>query len=140
MTDIRTLVRQILLEELARHGDFSNVEQLNESVSIRGDKDLDTFALRVLDIAKNRDLKADIQSGKLKFLLADDREVNTEADTVQHSSAPDPVCFKKGLVTEKDISRLENSVRNIRAEKNVCFTPLAADEIRRKGLKIERIS
>jgi hypothetical protein len=140
MSEIRTMVRQILLEELAKHKDFSNIGSQNEAVSIRNDKDLNAFALRVLDMAKKRDLKADIQSGKVKFFLTGNEKTKANADTARQSSNPDPVCFNKGLVTEKDISRLASTVCNIRAGKHVCFTPLATDEIRRKGLKIEWIS
>ena len=45
---------------------------------------------------------------------------------------------ERGLVTEKDIAKLPAGLTAIEAGKRVRFTPLARDELRRRGIKIER--
>jgi len=140
MTEVRTLIRQILLEELGKHDGIVLQDRIPAAVSIRNSDDLNSFALQVLDIAEGSDLKADMQSGKVKFtLLADDRLDNNPVE-VQQPSTGNVVPFLKGVITEKDIARLADGTTSISVGKTVCFTPLAMDEIRRKGLNIERIS
>ena len=109
-------------------------------VSIQDNNDLNSFALKVLDLAEKSDLKADIESGKVTFTLVTNELVNNSPEQNQPSSISDPVPFQKGLVTEKDITGLADGTSSISVAKTVCFTPLAMDEIRRKGLNIKRIS
>lgn len=144
MSDMRSIIREILLEELSNYVDTPANESRTEHVSINSSSDLNAFALQVLDISQTRDLKNDLQSGKIQFIL--DRGQDTRGDVSKTSARPqqlgnsDPVHFQKGLVTEKDISRLAVNITRINASKTVFFTPLAKDEIRRRGLKIERNS
>ena len=140
MSEVRTLIRKILLEELEKHGSIGNQDKNFTSVSIQDNNDLNSFALKVLDLAEKSDLKADIESGKVTFTLVTNELVNNSPEQNQPSSISDPVPFQKGLVTEKDIAGLADSTSSIRVGKTVCFTPLAMDEIRRKGLNIKRIS
>jgi len=146
-SEIRTVIREILLEELDSYIDRSGNEIRKEKISISSDGDLKAFALRLLEMAGNGDLKTDLQSGKIQFVL--EREATGSnagtCNTVgsQKPAQPvraDSVQFHKGLVTEKDITRLDGGISRIDAGKNVFFTPLAKDEIRRRGLRIERIS
>ena len=140
MSEVRTLIRKILLEELEKHGGIGNQDKDFMSVSIQDNSDLNSFALKVLDLAEKSDLKADIESGKVTFTLVTNELVNNSPDQNHPSSISDPVPFQKGLVTEKDISSLADSTSSISVGKTVCFTPLAMDEIRRKGLNVKRIS
>ena len=146
-SDIRAVIREILLEELDNYIDRPGNNVRKEKVSMRSDRDLKAFALRVLDMAGNGDLKADLQSGKIQFILERETiESNADIRNSAGSHKPartvraDSVQFQKGLVTEKDIARLDGDIARIDAGKNVFFTPLAKDEIRRRGLRIERIS
>jgi hypothetical protein len=129
----------MLLEELEKRGSAEQQESNFASISIRDNSDLKSFALKVLDLAEKSDLKSDIQSGKVEFTLDIDGKVNCTTGRNQQSSIPDPVYFPNGLVTEKDITGLANGTNRISVGKTVCFTPLAMDEIRRKGLNVERI-
>jgi len=142
-SDIRTVIRQILLEELDNYIDRPGSEVRKEKVPMGNDRDLKAFALRVLDMSVNRDLKADLQSGKIQFVLQTEvMESNTDVSNSagsQKLTRPDSIKFQKGLVTEKDIAKLDSNIARIDAGKNVFFTPLAKDEIRRRGLRIERI-
>ncbi len=140
MSDIRSLIRQILLEELESYVDTSGHGNHIESVSIRSNGDLNAFALRVLEIAQTRELKTDLRSGKIKFTLDGNKGDNNQPARPQQSTVSNTILFQKGLVTEKDISRLAGDTTSLNVGKNIFFTPLANDEIRRRGLKIERNS
>ncbi len=141
MNDIRSLVRQILAEELGRHGIGAGGPR-REPVSIRRSADLDAFALRVLEMARSVDLAAELRSGRLRFELESGSAppARSIAETPSaRASAPAGAAarFDKGLVTEKHIAGLAHGA-SISVGKSVCFTPLAKDELRRKGIKVER--
>jgi hypothetical protein len=144
MSDMRAIIREILLEELGNYVDAPTNESHTEHISINSNSDIKAFALQVLEISQTRDLKNDLQSGKVQFIL--DRGQDTVGDRGKVPARPqqpgnsDPVHFQKGLVTEKDISKLAVNITSINASNAVFFTPLAKDEIRRRGLKIERNS
>ncbi len=136
MSDIRAIVREILVEELARHGKGGSSVQ-RERVRMRNDADLNAFALKVLDLARDGDAAARIRAGQLRFEL--DGAPPAQAPRTAPVAAAQSASFERGLVTEKHIARLERA-SSIRVGKAVCFTPLAKDEIRRKGIKVERMS
>ncbi|KAA3633041.1 MAG: hypothetical protein DWQ08_02445 [Proteobacteria bacterium] len=134
MPDIRSIVREILLEELGRRGDVGTGVR-REKVSIRNSQDLNAFALRVLELARNEDVGAEIRAGRLCFEL--DGAPAADRPRPRAGGQVGAVSFEKGLVTEKHIAKLDRAA-SIRVGKGVCFTPLAKDEIRRKGIKVER--
>ena len=137
MSDIRSMVREVLLEELGRLQAERGPNRRSEGVSIRNSQDLNAFALRVLDMSKQRDLASEIRSGRLRFEL-DGAPGGTGRRTAKEP-APVAATFDKGLITEKHIAGMDRGSR-ISVGKSVCFTPLAKDEIRRRGIKIERRS
>ncbi len=141
MKDIRALVRQILAEELGRHG-IGTGGPRREPVSIRRSADLDAFALRVLEMARSVDLAAELRSGRLRFELesgsaSPSRSIAERPSARASAPAAATPRFDKGLVTEKHVAGLANGA-SISVGKSVCFTPLAKDELRRKGIKVER--
>jgi hypothetical protein len=46
----------------------------------------------------------------------------------------------KGLITERDIAGIAEGETRLRISKTARLTPLAGDEARRRGLRIERTS
>ncbi|MGB4825890.1 MAG: hypothetical protein WBP18_01195, partial [Paracoccaceae bacterium] len=44
----------------------------------------------------------------------------------------------KSMITERDIVGLGEQEKRLRVKKNARFTPLAGDEARRRGIRIER--
>jgi hypothetical protein len=46
----------------------------------------------------------------------------------------------KNLVTERDIQALDATAKVLRVPKNSRLTPLASDEARRRGIRIERFA
>ncbi len=138
MSDIRTMIRQILIEELRNYGNVSNQKYRSEVVSVGSSSDLNSFALKVLDIAKSRDLGSDIQSGDFQFVLDNQKSVGAASVNTRNLAGSGSTVFEKSLVSERDVARLTPDITSVVIGKNVCFTPLAKDEIRRRGIKVER--
>lgn len=137
--ELSTLIRELLLEELAAIRKGSDVSApprtREETVTIRSDSDLNRFARRVLDLAKKPDARAEIEAGRHTFRLGHGVSVSA-APSVRREETTEG--FDKGLITEKEIMSLPKGLGSIRAGKAVCFTPLALDVLRQRGIKVER--
>ncbi len=139
MLDIRSIVREILLEELALHGTMPSAENNFESVPINNDDQINAFAIKVINLSQNRDLKTEIESGKIRFHLANKKEDGSGyLNDAKTTTTTDSIILSKKLITENDIYKLTDNVSYIHIGKTSCLTPLAKDEIRRKGIKIVR--
>lgn len=140
--DIRNLIREVLAEELrAFKADVSRGNRVSarpevkvETISIDSDTDLNAFAGRILNDAKNPDRRAALENGTLIFRLANNRPSNGAG----HQTNSQTVSFEKGLISERQIADLPDGAV-IKAGRKACFTPLARDEIRRKRIRLERI-
>ena len=143
MNDLRTLIRDVLQQELAALRNETPVPNRTreEQVSLRTDAELAAFVARLLRMAQDSRLRADIEAGRHVFRLASGPapQVQAHQPTAPAShAAPAPVRFERGLVTEREIAKLPDGLRSIGAGKTVRFTPLARDELRRLNIKIER--
>jgi hypothetical protein len=148
-SDIRHLVREIISEELkalngagGAHADTTPKPQVREeSVDIASSSDLQAFALRILDLAKDGQTVAEIRSGRWRFRLAasgTSRKERTGVSEGPASSEPGKtVEFQKGLVTERQVAALPDGA-HLSAGPMVRFTPLALDEVRRRGIRLNR--
>jgi hypothetical protein len=148
-SDIRYLVREILSEELkalngasGAHADTTPKPQVREeTVEIAGSHDLQAFAIRILDLAKDSHAATEIRKGRWRFHLAASTPAPKDRMTTSGGnagSAPSQsVDFEKGLVSERQIAALPDGAL-VEAGPRVCFTPLALDEIRRRGIRLKR--
>ena len=145
--DIRALIRQVLREELgalgaARPDAAPQVRQ--ETVSIASDADLAAFVRRILALAADGRARAEIEGGRHVFRLADAagfRHAPAGAEAYERPlprPGSSPVSFERGLVNEREIRDLPAGTTVVRVAKTVRLTPLAQDEARRRGIKIER--
>lgn len=145
--DIRALVREIIAEELrglgregGAHADTSPKPQVREEVvDISSDADLNRFAMRVLELARDGRAAEEIKAGRWCFRL---RQPNGQRASLgaEHTAGAAPqekVEFERGLVSERQIEGLSRGAC-VRVSKRVRFTPLALDVIRRKGIRVER--
>ena len=146
MSDLRKMIRELLSEELAKlerepeHG----IEE--ESVRIECDADLASFARRLLRLAQDPVMAGKLESGRYVFRLRRE-EYRNPGQTGQSqavgktgiSSTP-TVEISARLLTERDVARLADSVSAISVNRNARLTPLAGDELRRRGIKILRKS
>lgn len=145
MEDLRSLVRELLSEELNKVNQ-KNSDSINdlreEKVVIDNSKHLNSFVRRILDLSKDRKIVTEIMEGKYIFKLSNDHQrfTNTSdiGNTINNSAGS--INFLKGLITERDIMSVGENVSTITIGKFVRITPLAMDEIKKRSIKIERKS
>ena len=145
MEDLRSLVRELLSEELNKVNK-KNSDSINdlreEKVVIDNSKHLNNFVRRILDLSKDRKIITEIMEGKYIFKLSNDHQrfTNTSdiGNTINNSAGS--INFLKGLITERDIMSVGENVSTITIGKFVRITPLAMDEIKKRSIKIERKS
>lgn len=140
MSALRDEIRAILREEIA--GLLGEMVPTAEVVRINSSADLNRFAQDLIKRAEDPDFAARVASGKVCFELAETltatQEVN-ERPIVSSPPKPAGVMIDKSLVTEQDIAGIDEHTRVVRLTSQSRLTPLAKDEARRKGLRIERI-
>lgn len=145
MEDLRSLVRELLSEELNKVNK-KNSDSINdlreEKVVIDNSKHLNSFVRRILELSKDRKIVTEIMEGKYIFKLSNDHQrfTNTSdiGNTINNSAGS--INFLKGLITERDIMSVGENVSTITIGKFVRITPLAMDEIKKRSIKIERKS
>lgn len=135
MPDIRDEIRAILREEIAALR--AEAKASVETVRITSTAELNRFARDLIARAASPDFCHAVADGRLTFELA-------ETAITAPSASPSPVAasppLEKTLITERDIAGLGDSTRSLRLTKNSRLTPLARDEARRRGIRIERIA
>ncbi len=142
MDTLRTLIRDILAEELERIGSNAapRPQSTRESVKIGSSADLNAFAARILEMAQDGRKRADILAGRHLFRLAQSDTIPLMAHQplAPVTAPPAQARFDSGMVCERDIALLPEGTRTIRIANSVRLTPLARDELSRKGIKVER--
>lgn len=145
MEDLRSLVRELLSEELNKVNK-KNSDSINdlreEKVVIDNSKHLNSFVRRILDLSKDRKIVTEIMEGKYIFKLSNDHQRFTNASDIGNTinNSAGSINFLKGLITERDIMSVGENVSTITIGKFVRITPLAMDEIKKRSIKIERKS
>ncbi len=145
MEDLRSLVRELLSEELKKVNK-KNSDSINdlreEKVVIDNSKHLNSFVRRILDLSKDRKIVTEIMEGKYIFKLSNDHQRFTNTSDIGNTinNSDRSINFLKGLITERDIMSVGENVSTITIGKFVRITPLAMDEIKKRSIKIERKS
>lgn len=136
MSALRDEIRAILREELAALKNEPG--QTVERVQIHSSSDVNRFALDLLLRAREPGFIERVQNGQLRFELAGAPASSATPRPIV-SSTPGPAgrVLDKKLVTESDIAGLSAGI--LRLPKHSRLTPLAKDEARRGGIRIERI-
>ena len=143
MEDLRSLVRELLSEELKKVNK-KNSDSINdlreEKVVIDNSKHLNSFVRRILDLSKDRKIVTEIMEGKYIFKLSSDHQKFTNTSDIGNTinNSAGSINFLKGLITERDIMSVGENVSTITIGKFVRITPLAMDEIKKRSIKIER--
>lgn len=142
MSALREEIRAILREELAALR--SEASASIEKVRITSTAELDRFARDLVRRAASPDFSRVVAEGQVRFELvgpsASAPPATSTMDIVTSSPPAAAPTLDKTLITERDIAALEPSVRSLRLAKRSRLTPLARDEARRRGIRIERIS
>lgn len=138
MSGLRDEIRAILREEIAalsRENPAANMPSC-ERVRITSGADLTRFAQDLVARASDPGFAARVARGEISFELEAYRPVGGPIVTAPARQAPD--VLDKPLVTERDIAALTGGTRTLRLGKTSRLTPLARDEARRRGIRIER--
>lgn len=139
---LRLVIRELLAQELGglREGKKqtqpeNSAETKEENVTVASTEELTAFARRICALAQDEQAREDIEAGRWIFHPhGADKPKGSEGGVRFEEGG---VRFEKGVVGESQVTSLaEDSC--IWAGKQVCFTPLALDEIRRRRIRIER--
>jgi len=150
MSSLRSEIRAILQQELAAMR--VDKEPAVESVRIDSSADLNHFVNDLLARVKSSDFVEQVSNGLLRFELAPTIPASTFAASSASAAqtrigqpliaSPAPVPappIDKKLLTEKDIAALDVNTRNLHIAKQTRLTPLARDEVNRRGIRIQRV-
>ncbi len=134
--ELRTFVREVLHDELSQHGGTATTTTSSrvEDVTLRSDSDLMAFVRRIVQLAGDTRQRHALESGQLAFRLAHGPPVPSSA-----RAGADGPQFEAGLVTERHIEGLDESVAHVTVAPAVRFTPLALDRLRQRGISVKRI-
>ena len=140
---LRDTIRNILEDELNKHGIKSNElvdkSRVEESVSIRNNEELGRFVKKLIEMAKDRNLRENILSNKYVFHLSNIKnEQSSDKKMNYFESSSNSINFESGMITEKKILDLPDHVEVVRIGKNARLTPLARDTINKLGKTTER--
>lgn len=155
MSDIRSLIRELLAEEIAaiRAELMGSAGPREERVRVDDARALTDFALSVLRRAADPGFVSALQDGRLMFAPAGVPTFAASPAMPAAAYAPPPAPqpsvlvttvpaavpeVTKSLITERDIAQLAYDTTRLRIGKRSRLTPLAADETRRRGIRIER--
>ncbi len=131
--DIRSLIRQVLAEELAKLRPAANAPPREERVRIADDRDLERFVRRLMTLSADADTRRAIEEGRLVFRLGSGGAVPTASSATGGSQRID-----KGFISERQVDALPSGTRVLQIGKAVRLTPLGRDRLRQRGIAIER--
>lgn len=145
MADLRELIREILIEVLDSLPERQRPEVKRERVTVGGSTDLNEFAKSLVERAQDRDFADAIRDGRHVFELESPRQAPRNEERrvpvapIVSSAPVDVAAMTKAVITERDLAQLGPQQRRLRIGSKSRLTPLAADELRRRGVKIERM-
>ena len=140
MAELKEEIRNLLREELSLMKDELKLsETAVEQVVVRSNDDLMAFVDYILGRAADASFVRQIKEKTLRFELSEQLSMSANSCTDRNLDDKKHVSIEKILITERDIGKLDNSEKAINIWKSSRLTPLARDEIRRRGIKIERI-
>ena len=139
MSELKDEIRNVLRQELMLiQQELKSIKPRVEHVNINSSDELMDFVHELLNRAEERNFVDQIKEGGLRF------EISEKVKTGNLKSDPNlnvrkQASISKMLITERDIGNLKASEKTISIWKSSRLTPLARDEIRRRGISIERI-
>ena len=140
MVELKEEIRNLLREELSLMKDeFKLSHTAVEQVVIRSNDDLMAFVHNILGRAADASFVRQIKERTLRFELSKQLSMGINSCNDQNLDDKKYVSIDKILITERDIGKLDSAEKVINIWKSSRLTPLARDEIRRRGIKIERI-
>ena len=137
MSGLRDEIRAILREEIAAFtGGPKHEVPTSEVVRVNSNADLTRFAQDLLTRAQDPAFTTRVTQGTYIFELEQHRPIG--APIVSAPAKTKPNAFTTTLVAERDIGALGAGTKVLSIGKTSRITPLARDEARRRGIRIER--
>ena len=139
MSELKDEIRNVLRQELMLiQQELKSNKPRVEHVNIHSSDQLMDFVRELLDRAEERNFVDQIKEGTLRFEISEKVKIgNLKSDP--NLNVRKQASISKMLITERDIGNLKASEKTISIWKSSRLTPLARDEIRRRGISIERI-
>ena len=139
MSELKDEIRNVLRQELMLiQQEFKSIKPRVEHVNINSSDELMDFVRELLNRAEERNFVDQIKEGGLRFEISEKVKIgNLKSDP--NLNVRKQASISKMLITERDIGNLKASEKTISIWKSSRLTPLARDEIRRRGISIERI-
>lgn len=162
MSDLRSLIRQILAEEIAGLAPMIVAGPQVEQVRVGTEAELTDFALSVLARAQEPGFAASLREGRIRFApeaavssgvvpeftpppaprmappMPAARSAAAQSMTLVTTVPAAVPELTKSLITERDIAAIGEGESRLRVGRSARLTPLAGDEARRRGIRIER--
>jgi len=140
MSDLKDEIRNVLRQELMLiQQELKSIKPRVEHVNINSSDQLMDFVRELLDRAEERNFVDQIKEGALRFEISDKINKTANLKSDPNLDVRKQASINKMLITERDIGDLKTSEKTINIWKSSRLTPLARDEIRRRGISIERI-
>ena len=139
MSELKDEIRNVLRQELMLiQQELKSIKPRVEHVNINSSDELMDFVRELLNRAEERNFVDQIKEGSLRFEISEKVKIgNLKSDP--NLNVRKQASISKMLITERDIGNLKASEKTISIWKSSRLTPLARDEIRRRGISIERI-
>lgn len=135
MSALRDEIRAILREEFAALKGEVPCIPTREVVRVANSADLMRFAQDLVARAADPVFAARVARGEMGFELA--AQAPAGGPIVSGPAKPPADTIDKALITERDISAISGA-RHLKIARGSRLTPLARDEARRRGIRIER--
>ena len=140
MSELKDEIRNVLRQELMLiQQELKSIKPRVEHVNINSSDQLMDFVRELLDRAEERNFVDQIKEGALRFEISDKINKTANLKSDPNLDVRKQASINKMLITERDIGDLKASEKAISIWKSSRLTPLARDEIRRRGISIERI-
>ena len=140
MSELKDEIRNVLRQELMLiQQELKSIKPRVERVNIHSSDQLMDFVRELLDRVEERNFVDQIKEGALRFEISDKINKTDNLKSDPNLDIRKQATINKMLITERDIGDLKASEKTISIWKSSRLTPLARDEIRRRGISIERI-
>ena len=140
MSELKDEIRNVLRQELMLiQQELKSIKPRVEHVNINSSDELMDFVRELLNRAEERNFVDQIKEGTLRFEISDKINKTDNLKSDPNLDVRKQASINKMLITERDIGDLKASEKTISIWKSSRLTPLARDEIRRRGISIERI-
>ena len=99
---------------------------------------LNAFVQQVLNWAEQRDIKQDIQQGRIQFSLSPNNDANCQTSSSQEKAGQE-IMLAQGVLTETWLKRhVQGDTKTIKIGPKVVITPAAKDQLQQLKLDVQR--